>query len=138
MRAVAHAVGFERPKDGETDLVASRNALEGHRLRRVEQAVEMAIEIGDLALVDAQALPDRVAALHHAVEDRNLRFGARLQGVADPYLDRGVARVGKIGSARQIRSVAQSVPARQGRSMAVERSRRYSAKKVVTEPAGAS
>ena len=59
MPAVAHGVGVERLVQPLRQLVAAEADVHCDGLRAFEQPVEVAIEKGELAATDAQALPTR-------------------------------------------------------------------------------
>ncbi len=82
MDAVEHAVRLERPADLVDDLLARRNRRECQGLGRLDEPVEMLLEPEDAARVQAQPLPDGVAALHDRVE----RAHARLVAMHEPSL----------------------------------------------------
>ena len=94
MGPVTHTIGFQCGKQGRADLVALRHAGEGERVRGVEQAVQMRIQFGDTAVIDAQALPDRVPALNRAVEHRDPCLIAGQQAAADMDHYPGVPGIG--------------------------------------------
>jgi hypothetical protein len=63
---------FRVSKIAATTSARERHLREGHRTGRVEEAVEVGVELEDPAVVDPEALPYGVAALDRAVEDRDL------------------------------------------------------------------
>ena len=91
--ALVHAVRVERVVKPRRQLVARQADVHGDRLGALEQPVEMAVEEGELAPVDAQALPHAVAEHEAAIEHRHDRLCARLQLAVDVDEDRRVPRV---------------------------------------------
>ena len=94
MHPIAHVVGFERFKDGGFDRFTRGDIRKGHGFGRVEEAVEVRVELEDFAVVHAQALPHGIAALYRTVKDRYFGVFAREQFAADVDEDVFVSRVG--------------------------------------------
>ena len=94
MYFVAHVVGFECFKDGGFDCFTRGNIRKGHGFGRVEEAVEVRVELEDFAIVHAQALPYGIAALDRAVKDGYFGVFAREQFSADIDEDVFVSGVG--------------------------------------------
>lgn len=75
-----------------------------------EETVEMAVEVGEPAVVQPDALPHAVTDQKARIEDRDLRFMAREELPVDVDLDRLVALVGErlmraAGHRRHVRPV---------------------------------
>jgi len=68
VHAVVHLIRLECALDLADDLVVKRNVGKRQRERRASQSVEMLVQLEDSPVVDAQALPDGVAALNRGVE----------------------------------------------------------------------
>ena len=64
MDAVRHAVGSQGLKKSRPHRFPGRHTRKSHRVRRPEQPVQVPVEVCDSPSIDAQALPDRVAALY--------------------------------------------------------------------------
>mmetsp|Transcript_7538 Transcript_7538/g.31195 ORF Transcript_7538/g.31195 Transcript_7538/m.31195 type:complete len:351 (-) Transcript_7538:205-1257(-) len=99
VRVVGHAVGEERLEQRVSDLALGMRVAKVEDLGRFGEPVEVGLEHEHAAaLVDAQALPARVAALDGRVERIHRREAPRDEsaaaGGADPHEDVGVARVG--------------------------------------------
>ena len=94
MHFIAHGVGFERFKDGGFDRFTGGDIRKGHGFGRVEEAVEVRVELEDFAVVHAQALPHGIAALNRAVKDGYFGVFAWEQFAADIDEDVFVSRVG--------------------------------------------
>ena len=94
MHFIAHVVGFERFKDGGFDRFTRGDIRKGHGFCRVEEAVEVRVELEDFAVVHAQALPYGIAALNRAVKDGYFGVFAREQFSADVDEDIFISRVG--------------------------------------------
>ena len=94
MYFVAHVIGFEGFKDGGFDRFTRGDIRKSHCFGRVEEAVEVRVELEDFAIVHAQALPYGIAALNRAVKDRYFGVFAREQFSADIDEDVFVSRVG--------------------------------------------
>ena len=74
--AVAHVVGVQRAAELLHDGVARGYARDGDGFGGVRQPREVLVEAEDLAVVEAEAFPDAVAALHERVEGGDARFVA--------------------------------------------------------------
>ena len=72
------------------DLGVGVRDLEPDRLGRVEQAIDVAFELEDAAVVGADALEDAVAVEQAVVEDADRGFGGRPERAAD--VDEAVGR----------------------------------------------
>ena len=83
MNAVGHAVGFQRAADFADDLLMGGDNGEGERLGGAAQAVEVFGQLEDATVVEAEAFPDGVAALHGGIE----RADAGLVAVDEPAAD---------------------------------------------------
>lgn len=94
MYFIAHVVGFESFKDGGFNRFTRGYIRKGHGFCRVEEAVEVRVELEDFAVVHAQALPYGIAALNRAVKDGYFGVFAREQFAADMDEDVFVSRVG--------------------------------------------
>ena len=94
MYLIAHVVGFEGFKDGGFDCFTSGDICKGHGFGRVEEAVEVCVELEYFAVVHAQTLPYGIAALNHAVKDGYFGVFAREQFAADMDEDVFVSRIG--------------------------------------------
>ena len=94
MHFIAHVVGFEGFKDRGFDRFARGDIRKSHGFGRVEEAVEVRVELEDFAVVHAQALPYGIAALNRAVKDGYFGVFAREQFTADVDEDVFVSRVG--------------------------------------------
>lgn len=94
MYLIAHVIGFEGFKDGGFDCFTRGDICKGHGFCRVEEAVEVCVELEYFAVVHAQALPHGVAALYRAVKDGYFGVFAREQFSADMDEDVFVSRVG--------------------------------------------
>ncbi len=68
MHAVAHAVGFECLFDVLDYRLARGDIGEADHRRGFLEAREVLVELEDAPVVDAQAFPDRIAALDDGVE----------------------------------------------------------------------
>ena len=94
MHFIAHVVGFERFKDGGFDRFTRGDIRKSHGFGRVEEAVEVRVELEDFAVVHAQALPYGIAALYRAVKNGYFGVFAREQFTADVDEEVFVSRVG--------------------------------------------
>ena len=94
MHFIAHVIGFEGFKDGGFDRFTRRDIRKGHGFGRVEEAVEVCVELEDFAAVHAQALPHGIAALNRAVKDGYFGVFAREQFSTDVDEDVFVSRIG--------------------------------------------
>lgn len=94
MYFIAHVVGFKRFKDGGFDRFTRGDIRKGHGFGRVEEAVEVCVELEDFAVVHAQTLPYGIAALNRAVKDGYFGVFAREQFAADMDEDVFVSRIG--------------------------------------------
>ena len=94
MYFVAHVIGFEGFKDGGFDRFTRGDIRKSHCFGRVEEAVEVRVELEDFAIVHAQALPYGIAALNRAVKDGYFGVFTREQFSADIDEDVFVSRVG--------------------------------------------
>ena len=94
--AVPHAVGFQGFEDRRFDFLTAGDLIERHCVCRVEEAVQVGVELKDLSIVDAQSLPYRIAALYRAVEYRYSGFLPGQQFAS--YMDEDVlvARIGQL------------------------------------------
>src|SRR5690606_7369225 len=63
-----HPVRLQRPPDLVPDGLLRRDLGERQRLGRADEAVEVGVEAEDAAVVEAEPLPDGVAALDGRVE----------------------------------------------------------------------
>src|SRR5204863_9296355 len=86
--AVANLVAPARLDDDVADLVGRVRDVETDRLRRVEQALDVAFELEDAAVVGADALEDAGAVEQAVVEDADGGVGRGPEGAAD--VDRAV------------------------------------------------
>ena len=68
MHAVGHAVGFQRLENGVPQGVPGGDVCKGQSVGGVDQAIEVGLQLDGMALRDAQAFPDGIAPLDHAVE----------------------------------------------------------------------
>ena len=93
---MAQVVGGERDLDRGADLLERERQRDLERLRGVGQPAQMLIEPEHRAVVDPQALPDRVAGLEAGVEDRD----RRLAYVDQPAVDERQQRLRGPGRAR--------------------------------------
>ena len=75
------------------DGLVAGHVLEVERMRRVLQALQVGIQAEDAPVVDAQALPDGISTLYHAVEDRYLGRLARVERTVDVDFDIVVFRI---------------------------------------------
>mmetsp|Transcript_18015 Transcript_18015/g.55165 ORF Transcript_18015/g.55165 Transcript_18015/m.55165 type:complete len:276 (-) Transcript_18015:737-1564(-) len=82
VHAVAHAVRRESLDHGVAHLLAGVAVLKVHGPGRVEEAVEVRFELEYAAVVDPQALPNGVAALHGRVKRGDLHERARHEPAA--------------------------------------------------------
>ena len=94
MHFIAHVVGFERFKDRGFDCFTRGDIRKSHSFGRVEEAVEVRVEVEDFAVVHAQALPHGIAALNRTVKDRYFGVFSREQFAADIDEDVFVSRIG--------------------------------------------
>ena len=94
MHFIAHVVGFEGFKDGGFDRFTRGDIRKGHGFGRVEEAVEVRVELEDFAIVHAQTLPYGIAALNRAVKDGYFGVFAWEQFTADIDEDVFVSRIG--------------------------------------------
>lgn len=94
MHFIAHVIGFEGFKDRGFDCFTRGDIRKSHGFGRVEEAVEVRIELEDFAVVHAQALPYGIATLYCAVKDGYFGVFAREQFSADVDEDVFVSRVG--------------------------------------------
>src|SRR5205823_6481114 len=83
MHAICHLIRFQRAADLLSDLLVRWNLRICQGQRRAAQPVEMLVESKDATVVQAQALPDRVAALHDGVE----RADGGLVAMHEPAVD---------------------------------------------------
>src|SRR4030095_16896757 len=74
MNAISHLVCGERALDFLDDFLARRNFGERQGARRTLESVEMFVELKNSAAIQAQPLPDGVAALHCRIEWANPGF----------------------------------------------------------------
>ena len=93
MRFVGHAVGFEGAEERLPDFITRGHFCERKCLGGVLHSLEMTAQCGDSSLVYAEALPDTIAALYDAVEDRNLRVVSRQYFAINVNLDVLISRV---------------------------------------------
>ena len=94
MYFIAHVVGFKRFKYGGFDRFTRGDIRKGHGFGRVEEAVEVCVELEDFAVVHTQTLPHGIAALDRAVKDGYFGVFAREQFAADMDEDVFVSRIG--------------------------------------------
>ena len=94
MYFIAHVVGFERFKDRGFDCFTRGDIRKSHCFGRVEEAVEVRVELEDFTVVHAQALPYGIAALNCAVKDGDFGVFAGEQFTADIDEDVFVSRIG--------------------------------------------
>ncbi len=94
MYFIAHVVGFEGFKYRGFGRFTRGDIRKGHGFGRVEEAVEVRVELEYFAVVHAQALPHGIAALNRAVKDGYFGVFAREQFAADMDEDVFVSRVG--------------------------------------------
>ena len=94
MHFIAHVVGFEGFKDGGFDRFTRGDIRKGQGFGRVEEAVEVCVELEDFAVVHAQALPHGITALNRAVKDGYFGVFAREQFSADVDEDVFVSGIG--------------------------------------------
>ncbi len=94
MRIVAHSVCLERRENRRAHIVRRRNLGERERFRRILQTLEMTVQLGNASVINAQALPNGVAALNDAVEYRNACLLARHKLAVDAHQDIGISRIG--------------------------------------------
>ncbi len=94
MYLIAHVIGFEGFKDGGFDRFTRGYIRESHGFGRVEETVEVCVELEDFAVVHAQALPHGIAALNRAVKDGYFGVFAWEQFSADIDEDVLVSRIG--------------------------------------------
>ena len=83
VRAVPHAVGGKGLEDSRRNLLVGMRVLEVQGPGAPEEALQVPVQLEDLTAVNADALPDRVAALHGGVEGRD---GVLVAGVQRPCL----------------------------------------------------
>jgi hypothetical protein len=80
---VPHLVRFERATDFPDDLLVGGNLPERERPGRRAKAGEVVMESEDATVVEAEALPHGVTALHGAVERAHPRLVTMRQDAAD-------------------------------------------------------
>ena len=95
MDVVVHVVALDGCPECSLDAVAVEADVERDRRRPGEQAVEMAIEMSEDAMVETDPLPDAVTDEETRIEDGDLGFVSREEVTVDVDLDRGVALVGE-------------------------------------------
>ena len=83
VHAIVHAVGLEGIEDSLCNGGAARHLLESQDVSRVLQALQVALQAEDAAVVNPQAFPDGIATLHGTVKYGNAGF---LPGV-EPTVD---------------------------------------------------
>ena len=81
--SVGHVVGLQRAPDLAGDLLVRGHRVERQCLRRPPQPGQVLVQPEDSAVVDPQALPHRVAALHGGVERADRRLGPVRQAPGD-------------------------------------------------------
>ena len=91
---IGHAIGFEGAEERLPDFTTRGHFCKRKRLGRVLHSLEMTAQCGDSSLVYAEALPDAIAALHDAVEDRNLCVASRQYFAVNVNLDVFISWVG--------------------------------------------
>ena len=89
--AVADPVPAARLDDDVADVGVGVGNLEPDRLGRIEQAIDVAFELEDAAVVGADALEHAVAVEQAVVEDADRRFGGGPERPA--HVNEAVARV---------------------------------------------
>ena len=94
--ALVHAVGVQCGVETLRQLLPRKADVHRDRLRTLQQAVQVAIEKGEAALVDSKPLPDPVAKHESGIENRDDRLIARLQFAIDVEEDRPVPRIGNV------------------------------------------
>jgi len=85
--AVAHPIDCKGLENALAHKFARRHVDKGQGPGRVLQPLQMLVQLKHPAVVDAQALPHRVAALHSAVEDAYFGQVSRHESVAHPHQD---------------------------------------------------
>ncbi len=95
-----HTVAARRFFDDADQLVPGLTDVEVDGAGAVEQAVQVAVEMNERAVVEAEPLPHPVADEKRAVEHRHLRFVSRQELSVDVDEHRLVAHVrdGFVGS----------------------------------------
>jgi hypothetical protein len=88
-----HAVAAQGVDDAPGQLLAAESDIHVDRPRAFIQAIQMLIEEGQAAVVQAQALPYAIAEHEAAVEHRHARLVAWKQFAVDADPDRFVARI---------------------------------------------
>ena len=96
MDAVGHAVGLDDIEQPRLEGVAGEADVDPQHLRPVPQTVEMAIEEGDAAIDQPQALPDAVAEHEARIKHGHLRRGPGHERPVDADQDRVIARVAEV------------------------------------------
>ena len=95
MHAVPHSIGLESLEDGVSEDVTGRDVGKGQRVRGIDESIEVWLQLNGVPVGDAQAFPDGVPALNHAVQhmDAGLVTGHK---AVDPALGAGVAGIGSV------------------------------------------
>ena len=96
MYIIAHVIGCERLKNRGLDFSARGYIRKSHRLGRIEEAVEVRVELKNFTVVHAQPLPNRIAALNRAIKNRYLGVFARKQLSADVNENICISRIGQL------------------------------------------
>mmetsp|Transcript_22813 Transcript_22813/g.65793 ORF Transcript_22813/g.65793 Transcript_22813/m.65793 type:complete len:261 (+) Transcript_22813:2138-2920(+) len=77
VRSVPHAVGGQSSKYRLHNLLLGVDVLKSQRLGRLEQPLQMPVELEHLAVVDAQPLPRGIAPLHGRIPRTDARLTPR-------------------------------------------------------------
>lgn len=94
--AVAHAVGLDDVEESPLQGFTRKPEVDAQHFRAVPEPVEMALEEGDAAVDETQALPNAVAEHKAGVEHGHFGFRAGRQHPVDADQHRIVARVADI------------------------------------------
>ena len=101
MDAIPHAIGLEGLENGVPQGVPGGDVGEGEGVGRIDEPVEVRLELDGVAVGDPEALPDGIAALDHAVQHVDAGLVAVNESI-DPALGAGIAGVGLIEFGHQI------------------------------------
>ena len=93
MGVIGHAIGRLCFHDGGDHLVPGAGDVQIDRLRRLEQAVDVFVKEGPLAVVKADAFPHAIAQHEAGIVDRDDRLRLGLQLPVHPDQDVFVAGV---------------------------------------------